>query len=60
MLPFIVGIFSHRGEHDCVLRSAALRWANHVSVAREVGVTWRYLLVSETDINTAKGSWPAL
>jgi type III restriction enzyme len=41
-------------------REAALRWANHVSVAPEVGVTWRYLLVSETDINTAKGSWPAL
>jgi type III restriction enzyme len=41
-------------------REAALRWANHVSIAREVGVTWRYLLVSESDINTAKGSWEAL
>jgi len=41
-------------------REAALRWANHVSIAPEVGVTWRYLLLSESDINTAKGSWPAL
>ncbi len=41
-------------------RKAALRWANHVSVAPEVGVTWRYLLVSESDINTAKGHWAAL
>jgi type III restriction enzyme len=41
-------------------REAALRWANHVSASAEVGVHWRYLLVSETDINTAKGSWAAL
>ena len=41
-------------------REAALRWANHVSASAEVGVQWRYLLVSETDINTAKGSWAAL
>jgi type III restriction enzyme len=41
-------------------RKAALRWASHVSIAPEVGVTWRYLLVSESDINTAKGSWAAL
>jgi hypothetical protein len=25
-----------------------------------VGATWRYLLVSESDVDTAKGSWPAL
>jgi type III restriction enzyme len=41
-------------------RNAALRWANHVSASAEVGTQWRYLLVSETDINTAKGSWAAL
>ena len=29
-------------------------------LAPEVGVSWRYLLVSESDINTAKGSWAAL
>jgi type III restriction enzyme len=41
-------------------REAAMRWANHVSAAAEVGVQWRYLLVSETDIETSKGSWKAL
>jgi type III restriction enzyme len=41
-------------------RNAALRWVNHVSASAEVGTQWRYLLVSETDITTAKGSWPAL
>lgn len=38
--------------------NAALRWANHVTA--KTGVTWRYLLVGETDIATARGSWPAL
>jgi type III restriction enzyme len=41
-------------------REAAKRWANHVSADDQVGVTWRYLLASETDITTAKGSWDAL
>jgi type III restriction enzyme len=41
-------------------REAALRWANHVSASTEVGTKWRYLLVSESDIATAKGSWAAL
>lgn len=41
-------------------REAAMRWANHVSASDEVSATWRYLLVSETDIATAKGSWEAL
>ena len=41
-------------------REAALRWANHVSASAEVGAQWRYLLVSESDITTAKGSWAAL
>jgi len=41
-------------------RDAARRWANHVSADRSVGATWRYLLVSESDVKTAKGSWPAL
>ncbi len=41
-------------------REAAMRWANHVSARDEVDVPWRYLLVSEADINTAKGSWAAL
>jgi type III restriction enzyme len=41
-------------------REAAQRWANHVSADDDVDATWRYLLVSETDIKTAKGSWDAL
>ncbi len=41
-------------------REAARRWANHVSSDESVEVEWRYLLVSETDVATAKGSWPAL
>ncbi len=38
--------------------SAALRWANHVSA--KTGVTWRYLLVGESDIAAARRSWAAL
>jgi type III restriction enzyme len=41
-------------------REAATRWANHVSADQAVGANWRYLLVSESDIETAKGSWEAL
>jgi type III restriction enzyme len=41
-------------------REAAQRWANHVSANKSVGAKWRYLLVSEANIKTAKGSWPAL
>lgn len=41
-------------------REAALRWANHVSADPLVGVQWRYLLVSESDVVAAKGSWHAL
>jgi type III restriction enzyme len=41
-------------------REAAIRWAKSVSASDEVDVTWRYLLISETDINMAKGSWEAL
>jgi type III restriction enzyme len=41
-------------------REAAQRWANHVSADEAVGTSWRYLLVSESDISTAKGSWSVL
>jgi type III restriction enzyme len=41
-------------------RDAAQRWALHVNADEKVNVTWRYLLVSETDVTTAKGSWSAL
>lgn len=41
-------------------RDAARRWANYVNADPSVSQTWAYLLVSETDVRTAKGSWPAL
>lgn len=41
-------------------RDAALRWANHVSADEKVGTRWHYLLVSETNVKAAKGSWEAL
>lgn len=41
-------------------REAAKRWANYVTADERVGVTWRYLLASESDIDDAKGSWSAL
>ncbi len=41
-------------------RAAARRWANHVSADPAVNATWRYLLLSEADISSARGSWPAL
>lgn len=41
-------------------RDAAKRWANYVTADEKVNVPWRYLLVSETDVETAKGSWAAL
>jgi type III restriction enzyme len=41
-------------------REAARRWANHVNAADQVEVTWRYLLGSESDVLSAKGSWSAL
>ena len=41
-------------------REAAKRWANYVTADDSVGTTWGYLLVSESDVETAKDSWPAL
>lgn len=41
-------------------REAAKRWANHVNADPLVKAKWHYLLVSEADIKTAKGSWSAL
>jgi type III restriction enzyme len=48
-----------RSEEVQGKRDAALRWARHVSSADNVGVTWRYLLVSQSDLKDAKDSWPA-
>ena len=41
-------------------REAAKRWANHVSSDPLVGRRWEYLLLSESDVHAAKGSWAAL
>jgi len=41
-------------------RQAAKRWDNRVSADPSLGIRWRYLLVSEAQIQTAKGSWAAL
>ena len=41
-------------------REAAKRWANHVSADPRVKAKWNYLLASENDVKTAKGSWKAL
>jgi type III restriction enzyme len=40
-------------------RDAGRRWANHNNTDETVSVSWR-LLVSEADVETAKGSWSAL
>ena len=37
---------------------AATRWAQHVS--SQTGTEWRYLLVGETDVAKARGSWATL
>ncbi|HEV2034078.1 MAG TPA: DEAD/DEAH box helicase family protein [Candidatus Dormibacteraeota bacterium] len=39
---------------------AALRWVNHVNADPKTGATWTYLLVLESDVEAAKGSWSAL
>jgi type III restriction enzyme len=41
-------------------REAARRWANHVNASGMVTGQWDYLLVSETDVETSRGSWVAL
>lgn len=41
-------------------REAAIRWAQHVNADNLISDTWRYLLVSEAHVKTAKGSWMAL
>lgn len=40
-------------------RHAALAWANTVNAEKKYG-KWHYLLISETELANAKGSWPAL
>jgi len=39
---------------------AALRWVNYVNSDPKAGAKWAYLLVLESDVDAAKGSWSAL
>jgi type III restriction enzyme len=39
---------------------AALRWVNHVNADSKTDAAWAYLLVLESDVEAAKGSWSAL
>lgn len=42
-------------------REAARRWANYVNTSSEFsGQHWTYLLISESDLQHANGSWPQL
>jgi type III restriction enzyme len=41
-------------------RTAAQRWVNHVNASGKVDGSWHYVLVTETDIADAAGSWEAL
>lgn len=41
-------------------REAAKRWANYVTADDDTHAEWRYLLVAESDVKSAKRSWPAL
>jgi type III restriction enzyme len=41
-------------------REAARRWANYVNADERVDARWLYLLVSETVVRTARGSWGSL
>ena len=41
-------------------REAAQQWVNHVTAEDDVHGRWAYLLVTESDIRQARGSWPAL
>jgi len=41
-------------------REAAKRWVNRVNNSKKFPNKWYYLLVTETDVRTAKGSWAAV
>lgn len=41
-------------------REAARRWVNKVNASGVMSDQWAYLLVTETDIRSARGSWTAL
>lgn len=41
-------------------REAAQRWASHVNADDRVDARWGYLLLSESDVEMSRGSWPTL
>ena len=47
-------------KHSLIVSNQEILRANHVSADDQVGVAWRSLLASETDVTTSKGSWQAL
>lgn len=47
-----------RSESVVGKETAAKRWANYVSA--QTDMEWEYLLVGETDVEEARGSWAAL
>jgi type III restriction enzyme len=49
-----------KSEEVQAKREAAKRWVNRVNNSRKFPNKWHYLLVTETDVNTAKGSWAAV
>ena len=49
-----------KSEEVAGKREAAQRWANYVNAGPTVRATWHYLLLSEDDVDAAKGSWEAL
>lgn len=62
-LHWVIEVKSNRdleSEDVQAKREAAQRWANHVSSDEKVEAEWRYLLVSEDDVKSAKGDWKAL
>jgi len=38
---------------------AARRWVNHVNADSRTAAMWTYLLVLESDVQSAKGAWAA-
>ncbi|HEX3803203.1 MAG TPA: DEAD/DEAH box helicase family protein [Solirubrobacteraceae bacterium] len=49
-----------KSEEVAGKREAAQRWANYVNADVTVEAAWHYLLLSEDDVDAAKGSWEAL
>ena len=60
---FLIEVKSDKDAHSEDVqgkRQAAKRWANVVNADGSSDRKWTYLLLTETDLKNAKGSWPAL